>query len=127
MEGEAAYKHDLLQYFPKVRDFFHYSYRPLVNRDMSQTLSSGAWRRESSGIGKYLSEMACKSDCLLTPEETCKYSTETLHSFLADELGNPAYCAKCSKECSGEVLRVENRHFHAHCFVCRGKVTVFEI
>lgn len=28
------------------------------------------------------------------------------------------YCAKCQKKCSGEVLRVGDKHFHKSCFQC---------
>lgn len=28
------------------------------------------------------------------------------------------YCAKCDKKCSGEVLRVADKHFHKGCFQC---------
>ncbi|XP_054726776.1 actin-binding LIM protein 2 isoform X8 [Anastrepha obliqua] len=28
------------------------------------------------------------------------------------------YCAKCDKKCSGEVLRVADKHFHKACFQC---------
>ncbi|XP_055847677.1 actin-binding LIM protein 2 isoform X2 [Episyrphus balteatus] len=28
------------------------------------------------------------------------------------------YCAKCEKKCSGEVLRVADKHFHKTCFQC---------
>lgn len=28
------------------------------------------------------------------------------------------YCAKCTKKCSGEVLRVTDKYFHKTCFQC---------
>ncbi|KAL5282961.1 ABLIM3 family protein [Megaselia abdita] len=31
---------------------------------------------------------------------------------------NKIYCAKCQKKCSGEVLRVGDKHFHKSCFQC---------
>ncbi|XP_076856050.1 actin-binding LIM protein 2 isoform X4 [Brachyhypopomus gauderio] len=31
----------------------------------------------------------------------------------------PVLCHHCGKACKGEVLRVQNKHFHIKCFVCR--------
>ncbi|XP_066519535.1 actin-binding LIM protein 2 isoform X2 [Hoplias malabaricus] len=31
----------------------------------------------------------------------------------------PILCQNCSKACKGEVLRVQNKHFHIKCFVCK--------
>uniref|UniRef100_A0A8C4QS91 LIM zinc-binding domain-containing protein n=1 Tax=Eptatretus burgeri TaxID=7764 RepID=A0A8C4QS91_EPTBU len=31
----------------------------------------------------------------------------------------PILCFKCQRLCRGEVLRVENRHFHISCFTCK--------
>uniref|UniRef100_A0A4W4FSQ4 Actin-binding LIM protein 2 n=1 Tax=Electrophorus electricus TaxID=8005 RepID=A0A4W4FSQ4_ELEEL len=31
----------------------------------------------------------------------------------------PVLCHHCGKACKGEVLRVQNRHFHIKCFVCK--------
>ncbi|XP_055381382.1 actin-binding LIM protein 3 isoform X2 [Condylostylus longicornis] len=31
---------------------------------------------------------------------------------------NKVYCAKCQKKCTGEVLRVADKHFHKSCFQC---------
>lgn len=33
--------------------------------------------------------------------------------------GGPVPCQNCGKACKGEVLRVQNRHFHIKCFVCK--------
>ncbi|KAK3529261.1 hypothetical protein QTP70_022994 [Hemibagrus guttatus] len=32
----------------------------------------------------------------------------------------PILCQNCGQACKGEVLRVQNRHFHIKCFVCKG-------
>lgn len=32
-------------------------------------------------------------------------------------------CYKCGEPCKGEVLRVQNKHFHLKCFTCKGTVT----
>lgn len=29
-------------------------------------------------------------------------------------------CYKCGEPCKGEVLRVQNKHFHLKCFTCKG-------
>eukprot|EP00099_Drosophila_melanogaster_P028185 NP_731389.2 uncoordinated 115b, isoform D [Drosophila melanogaster] len=43
----------------------------------------------------------------------------TLGTELRTELGKQKiYCAKCTKKCSGEVLRVADNHFHKACFQC---------
>nr|ADU79243.1 AT12805p [Drosophila melanogaster] len=48
----------------------------------------------------------------------------TLGTELRTELGKTGqgkqkiYCAKCTKKCSGEVLRVADNHFHKACFQC---------
>lgn len=31
-------------------------------------------------------------------------------------------CYKCGEPCKGEVLRVQNKHFHLKCFTCKGSV-----
>lgn len=31
------------------------------------------------------------------------------------------YCESCSKKCSGNVLRVQDKYFHIDCFKCSGK------
>ncbi|XP_056156201.1 actin-binding LIM protein 2 [Lampris incognitus] len=33
--------------------------------------------------------------------------------------GGPIPCQNCGKPCKGEVLRVQNKHFHIKCFVCK--------
>uniref|UniRef100_A0A8K9XHH2 Actin-binding LIM protein 2 n=1 Tax=Oncorhynchus mykiss TaxID=8022 RepID=A0A8K9XHH2_ONCMY len=33
--------------------------------------------------------------------------------------GNSVPCQNCGKACKGEVLRVQNKHFHIKCFVCK--------
>lgn len=32
-------------------------------------------------------------------------------------------CYKCKEPCKGEVLRVQNKHFHLKCFTCKGTAT----
>ncbi|KAI5103605.1 actin-binding LIM protein 2 isoform X3 [Silurus meridionalis] len=32
----------------------------------------------------------------------------------------PILCQNCGQACKGEVLRVQNKHFHIKCFVCKG-------
>uniref|UniRef100_A0A4W6DHQ0 Actin-binding LIM protein 2 n=1 Tax=Lates calcarifer TaxID=8187 RepID=A0A4W6DHQ0_LATCA len=33
--------------------------------------------------------------------------------------GGPIACQNCGKPCKGEALRVQNKHFHIKCFVCK--------
>ncbi|XP_017285805.1 actin-binding LIM protein 2 isoform X3 [Kryptolebias marmoratus] len=33
--------------------------------------------------------------------------------------GGPVACQNCGKSCKGEALRVQNKHFHIKCFVCK--------
>ncbi|XP_047241705.1 actin-binding LIM protein 2 isoform X3 [Girardinichthys multiradiatus] len=35
------------------------------------------------------------------------------------EGGGPLACQNCEKPCKGEALRVQNKHFHIKCFVCK--------
>eukprot|EP00079_Xenopus_tropicalis_P031537 XP_017945308.1 PREDICTED: actin-binding LIM protein 1-like isoform X1 [Xenopus tropicalis] len=30
-------------------------------------------------------------------------------------------CHKCGEPCKGEVLRVQSKHFHIKCFICKGE------
>lgn len=32
-------------------------------------------------------------------------------------------CHKCGETCKGEVLRVQNKHFHLKCFTCKGTIS----
>ncbi|MCI4384590.1 hypothetical protein PGIGA_G00040550 [Pangasianodon gigas] len=32
----------------------------------------------------------------------------------------PILCQNCGQACKGEVLRVQNKHFHIKCFICKG-------
>uniref|UniRef100_A0A3B1KAL0 Actin binding LIM protein family member 2 n=1 Tax=Astyanax mexicanus TaxID=7994 RepID=A0A3B1KAL0_ASTMX len=36
-----------------------------------------------------------------------------------EKLNGPIPCQNCGKACKGEVLRVQNKHFHIKCFVCK--------
>lgn len=33
-------------------------------------------------------------------------------------------CQTCGKPCRGEALRVQNKHFHIKCFVCKGETSL---
>uniref|UniRef100_A0A669CMR8 Actin-binding LIM protein 2 n=1 Tax=Oreochromis niloticus TaxID=8128 RepID=A0A669CMR8_ORENI len=33
--------------------------------------------------------------------------------------GGPVACQNCGKPCKGEALRVQNKHFHIKCFICK--------
>ncbi|TWW63752.1 Actin-binding LIM protein 2 [Takifugu flavidus] len=35
--------------------------------------------------------------------------------------GGGICCQNCGKPCKGEALRVQNKHFHIKCFVCKGE------
>lgn len=35
--------------------------------------------------------------------------------------GGGVCCQNCGKPCKGEALRVQNKHFHIKCFVCKGE------
>ncbi|XP_043918742.1 actin-binding LIM protein 2 [Protopterus annectens] len=52
------------------------------------------------------------------PEE--KASPEkAVDSPLGKPMGTAILCQNCGRECKGEVLRVQNKHFHIKCFICR--------
>nr|XP_021335992.1 actin-binding LIM protein 2 isoform X9 [Danio rerio] len=56
------------------------------------------------------------------PEEKA-FHQQAVHSPLEQQKGQrqsgPVPCQNCGKPCKGEVLRVQNKHFHIKCFVCK--------
>ncbi|XP_066519537.1 actin-binding LIM protein 2 isoform X4 [Hoplias malabaricus] len=57
------------------------------------------------------------------PEEKA-FQQQAVHGPLDQSKGpppqsGPILCQNCSKACKGEVLRVQNKHFHIKCFVCK--------
>ena len=34
-------------------------------------------------------------------------------------------CSSCRTPCTGEVLKVQDKHFHINCFKCHGKIVIF--
>ncbi|XP_051968134.1 actin-binding LIM protein 2-like [Xyrauchen texanus] len=56
------------------------------------------------------------------PEEKA-FHQQAVHSPHEQQNGQrqsgPIPCQNCGKPCKGEVLRVQNKHFHIKCFVCK--------
>ncbi|KAM9424676.1 actin-binding LIM protein 2 [Pholidichthys leucotaenia] len=59
------------------------------------------------------------------PEENV-FQQQAVHSPLEQQKpkqkqggGGPIPCQNCGKPCKGEALRVQNKHFHIKCFVCK--------
>lgn len=56
------------------------------------------------------------------------FHQQAVHSPLEQQKGprqsGPVPCQNCGKPCKGEVLRVQNNHFHIKCFVCKGNTSV---
>ncbi|XP_037399874.1 actin-binding LIM protein 2 isoform X10 [Pygocentrus nattereri] len=56
------------------------------------------------------------------PEEKA-FQQQAVHGPLEQSKGpphsGPIPCQNCGKACKGEVLRVQNKHFHIKCFVCK--------
>ncbi|XP_030629579.1 actin-binding LIM protein 2 [Chanos chanos] len=56
------------------------------------------------------------------PEEKV-FHQQAVHSPLEQQQkpgqAGPIPCQNCGKPCKGEVLRVQNKHFHIKCFVCK--------
>ncbi|XP_043085372.1 actin-binding LIM protein 2 isoform X10 [Puntigrus tetrazona] len=56
------------------------------------------------------------------PEEKA-FHQQAVHGPLEQQKGQrqsgPIPCQNCGKPCKGEVLRVQNKHFHIKCFVCK--------
>ncbi|XP_018585776.2 actin-binding LIM protein 2 isoform X6 [Scleropages formosus] len=52
------------------------------------------------------------------PEEKA-FQQQGVHSPLEQKPSHPILCHQCGKACKGEVLRVQNKHFHIKCFVCK--------
>uniref|UniRef100_A0A8C5E0Y2 Actin-binding LIM protein 2 n=1 Tax=Gouania willdenowi TaxID=441366 RepID=A0A8C5E0Y2_GOUWI len=51
------------------------------------------------------------------------FQQQAVHSPLEKQkqksTGGPIPCQNCGKPCKGEALRVQNKHFHIKCFVCK--------
>uniref|UniRef100_A0A7N6ARC1 Actin-binding LIM protein 2 n=1 Tax=Anabas testudineus TaxID=64144 RepID=A0A7N6ARC1_ANATE len=52
------------------------------------------------------------------------FQQQAVHSSLEQQKqkqggGGPIPCQNCGKPCKGEALRVQNKHFHIKCFVCK--------
>ncbi|KAM7359926.1 actin binding LIM protein Uncoordinated 115a isoform 5-T5 [Cochliomyia hominivorax] len=47
-----------------------------------------------------------------------KSNPSRFFNFFGNIRKQKIYCAKCDKKCSGEVLRVADKHFHKACFQC---------
>uniref|UniRef100_A0A671XPY7 Actin-binding LIM protein 2 n=1 Tax=Sparus aurata TaxID=8175 RepID=A0A671XPY7_SPAAU len=61
--------------------------------------------------------------CLFLPPV---FQQQAVHSPLEQQRqkqkhggGGPIPCQNCGKPCKGEALRVQNKHFHIKCFVCK--------
>ncbi|XP_049320538.1 actin-binding LIM protein 2 [Astyanax mexicanus] len=57
------------------------------------------------------------------PEEKV-FQQQAVHGGPLEQSKGPAHsgpipCQNCGKACKGEVLRVQNKHFHIKCFVCK--------
>ncbi len=56
------------------------------------------------------------------------FHQQAVHSPLEQQKGQrqsgPVPCQNCGKPCKGEVLRVQNKHFHIKCFVCKGNASI---
>ncbi|CAI5689351.1 unnamed protein product [Oreochromis niloticus] len=60
------------------------------------------------------------------PEEKV-FQQQAVHSPLEQQKqkqkqgssGGPVACQNCGKPCKGEALRVQNKHFHIKCFICK--------
>ncbi|XP_061108852.1 actin-binding LIM protein 2 [Conger conger] len=52
------------------------------------------------------------------PEEKV-FHQQAVHSPLDQKQASSIPCQNCGKACKGEVLRVQNKHFHIKCFVCK--------
>lgn len=46
---------------------------------------------------------------------------QAAHSPVEKPPGTVILCHTCGNVCKGEVLRVQNKHFHIKCFVCKGE------
>lgn len=59
-------------------------------------------------------------------QRNCKALVSSLAVAHAQDTHNPStekpliQCYKCGEPCKGEVLRVQNKHFHLKCFTCKG-------
>ncbi|ROI81796.1 Actin-binding LIM protein 2 [Anabarilius grahami] len=62
-------------------------------------------------------------------QEVEAFHQQAVHSPLEQQKGQrqsgPIPCQNCGKPCKGEVLRVQNNHFHIKCFVCKGHILSF--
>ncbi|XP_034021236.1 actin-binding LIM protein 2 isoform X6 [Thalassophryne amazonica] len=49
------------------------------------------------------------------------FQQQAAHSPLDQQKpgGGPVTCQNCGKPCKGEALRVQNKHFHIKCFICK--------
>ncbi|XP_035281096.1 actin-binding LIM protein 2 isoform X4 [Anguilla anguilla] len=47
------------------------------------------------------------------------FHQQAVHSPLDQKQSSSILCQNCGKACKGEVLRVQNKHFHIKCFVCK--------
>ncbi|XP_075786918.1 actin-binding LIM protein 2 isoform X5 [Pelodiscus sinensis] len=52
------------------------------------------------------------------PEDTVS-QPQAVHSHLEKPSATAILCNNCGSPCKGEVLRVQNKHFHIKCFVCK--------
>uniref|UniRef100_A0A3B3T8J1 Actin-binding LIM protein 2 n=1 Tax=Paramormyrops kingsleyae TaxID=1676925 RepID=A0A3B3T8J1_9TELE len=44
---------------------------------------------------------------------------QTVHSPLEQKQSGSILCHTCAEPCKGEALRVQNKHFHIKCFICK--------
>ncbi|XP_072574875.1 actin-binding LIM protein 2 isoform X17 [Paramormyrops kingsleyae] len=52
------------------------------------------------------------------PEEKA-LEQQTVHSPLEQKQSGSILCHTCAEPCKGEALRVQNKHFHIKCFICK--------
>ncbi|XP_048826049.1 actin-binding LIM protein 2 isoform X2 [Brienomyrus brachyistius] len=52
------------------------------------------------------------------PEEKA-LEQQTVHSPLEQKQSSSILCHTCGEPCKGEALRVQNKHFHIKCFICK--------
>ncbi|KAJ8390284.1 hypothetical protein AAFF_G00108530 [Aldrovandia affinis] len=64
-------------------------------------------------------ETVTQRNCSTAMPEEKVFHQQAVHSPLDQKQGSSIPCQNCGKACKGEVLRVQNKHFHIKCFVCK--------
>lgn len=74
----------------------------------------------------YVPDKGLKWSCPCLCLSLAVFQQQAVHSPLEQQKqkqgggGGPIPCQNCGKPCKGEALRVQNKHFHIKCFVCKG-------